>query len=293
MKSRLLRIAAIVLGVLLFAGFFAFSTFLYSPFEGALTEHVAALVPRDVDFFLGRAELGSAFGKFPHLALEEQLLRQPAWQAWAGSAEGKKLAADLKLEETLKELEAQAAQLPFGLQPQEVFGGQELVVAGYFKGRSLEQADWAVYGRTNWLGKLGAALLSYPKLLGLEKQGLKAVVGEGQVALSGGQLPREVFVGRVKDVVIVATKPELVKAAYDLRGAGFADSFYQSANYNDWIQHASRSSARDEFELYVNTRKLLENLALSGPWPDPKSQDFAPALLGRLFQLPSLKNAIG
>jgi len=293
MKSRLLRLAAILLGVLLFAGFFAFSTFLYSPFEGALAEHAAALVPRDVDFFLGRADLGSAFAKFPHLALEEQLLRQPVWQAWASSPEGKKFAADLKLEETLKELETQAAQLPFGMQPQEVFGGKELVVAGYFKGRALEQADWAIYGRTNWLGKLGAALLSYPKVLGLEKRGIKVVVSEGQVALSGGGLPREVFVGRVKDVVIVATKPELVKAAYGLRDAGFADSFYQSANYNDWIQHINRSEKRDEFELFVNTRKLLENLGVTGPWPDTKSQDFTPALLGRLFQLPSLKNAIG
>jgi len=293
MKSRLLRYALILLGVLLFAGFFAFSTFLYNPFEGALTEHVAALVPRDVDFFVGRSGLAGAFGKFPHLALEERLAEQPAWQAWANSPEGRKLATDIKLEETLKELEAQAAQLPFGMQPQEVFGGQELAVAGYFRGRALEQADWAVYGRTNWLGKLGAALLSYPKALGLEKRGIKATVSEGKVALSGGGLPREVFVGRIKDVVIVATKPELIKAAHDLRAASFVDSFYQSANYNDWIQHASRSAQRDEFELYVNTRKLLEGLGISGPWPDTKSQDFTPALLGRLFQLPSLKNAIG
>ena len=57
MKSRLLRIAAILLGVLLFAGFFAFTTFFYSPFEGALEEDVAALVPRDVDFFVARADL--------------------------------------------------------------------------------------------------------------------------------------------------------------------------------------------------------------------------------------------
>lgn len=293
MKSRLLRILAIGLGVLAFGGYFAFATFLYNPFEGALSEHVAALVPRDVDFYLGRSELAAAFGKFPHLALEEELVRQPAWQAWASSAEGRKIAADLKLDETLKELEAQAAQLPFGMQPQEVFGGSQLAVAGYFRGRELAQADWAVYGRTNWLGKLGAALLSYPTTLGLEKRGIKAVVSEGQVALSGGGLPRNVFVGRVKDVVIVATKPELLKAAYDLRAAGFADSFYQSAAYNDWIQHVNRSARRDEFELYVNTRKLLENLGSSGPWPDTKSQDFVPAMAGRLFQLPSLKNAIG
>lgn len=293
MKSRLLRIAAILLGVLLFAGFFAFSTFLYSPFEGALGEHVAALVPRDVDFFVGRTDLGGLLGKFPHLSIEQRLLRQPAWQAWASSPEGRQLAADLKLDETLRELETQAAQLPFHMQPQEVFGGRELAVAGYFRGKSLEQADWAIYGRTNWLGKLGAALLQYPGVLGLEKRGIKVTVNPQNVALSGGGLPREVFVGRIKDVVIVATKPELIKAAFDLRDAAYADSFYQSAIYNDWIQHASRAPERDEFELYLNTHKLLEKLDVAGPWPDTKSQDLAPALLGRLFQLPSLKSAIG
>ncbi len=293
MKSRLLRIAAILLGVLLFAGFFAFSTFLYNPFEGALKEDLAALAPRDVDFYVGKTDLASAFTTFPHLAIEERVLHHPAVQAWAASSEWKRLAAELKIDETLKTLQEQVAQIPLGKQPQEVFGGRALAVAGYVRGKALQQADWAVYGRTDWLGKLGAAMLRHPGPLGLEKRGIKVVVGEQSVALSGGGLPREVFVGRIRDVVIVATKPELVKAAFDLKEAGYADSFFQSAGYNDWIQNANRSPKRDEFELYVNSRKLLEGLDASGPWPDTKSQDLAPALLGRLFQLPSLKNAIG
>lgn len=293
MKSRLLRIAAILLGVLLFAGFFAFSTFLYSPFEGALKEDLAALVPRDVDFFAAKTDLASAFTTFPHLALEERLARHPAVQGWTGTREWKELLAELRIEETLKSLKEQTAQIPFGKQPQELFGGSALAVAGYVRGKSLQQADWAVYGRADWLGKLGAALLRHPGLLGLEKRGIQAVVGPDSVALSGGGLAREVFVGRVKDVVIVATKPELVKAAFDLKAASFADSFFQSASYNDWIQNAKRGAKRDELELYVNTRKLLESLDQKGPWPDTKSQDLAPALLGRLFQLPSLKNAMG
>src|SRR6185295_998485 len=42
-----------------------------------------------------------------------------------------------------------------------------------------------------------------------------------------------------------------------------------------------------------NTRKLLENLDFRSAWPDPKSQDFLPAFLGRVFQIASLKNLLG
>ncbi|MEY2784352.1 MAG: hypothetical protein RL277_556, partial [Planctomycetota bacterium] len=69
-KSFLLRILLIVSGVLLFAGFFAFTTFFYSPFESDLEVDLAAVAPRDVDFFVARADLQGVIGEFPRLAIE-------------------------------------------------------------------------------------------------------------------------------------------------------------------------------------------------------------------------------
>lgn len=290
-KSFLLRVLLILCGALLFVAFFAFTTFFYSPFESDLEVDVAALAPRDVDFFVARADLEGAISEFPRLNIEEALKAHPAWKVWSDSPEGRELGQELSA--TLAELERQNQQLPFGVQLHEAFGGQDLALAGYFKGRELAQADWALYGRTNWLGKLGAAAVRYPGLIGLEKQGLRAKVEEQHVELSGGGLPRTVYVGRLRDVAIIATKPELVKAAFDLQAKSFADSFYQSSQYFDKIQNATRSQARDEFEVYLNTRKLLENMGIAGSLPDTRSQDFTPALLGRLFQLPSLKNLMG
>ena len=293
LKSRLLRIALILIGVLLFAGYFAFTTFLYNPFEGALDADVAALVPRDVDFFVAKAELGSSFTKFPRLKVQDKLDKHPAWQAWAASPECQKLAADLDLEKSLAALDQNLKQIPLGMGPLDLFGGKDLALAGYFHGSDFAQSDWAAYGRLNWAGRLGSALLAYPGMLGLDKRGIKVRVEPKYIALSGGGLPRELFLTRLKDVLVIATKAELATAAVDLAAKRFEDSFFQSANYNDWIGNASRDAARDEFEVYLNVRKLLENLALKGPLPDPKSQEFATALAGRLFQLPSLKNSIG
>lgn len=293
LKSRLLRIAAILLAVVLFAGYFAFSTFFFNPLGGGLEAPVAALAPRDVDFFLAKSDAGKLFDGFPRLTVEKRLEATPAWQSFAASAECAELVRDLEIEQSLVKLREATKDLPLGLEPLHVFGGREIVVAGYFRGRDLSKADWAVYGNANWAGKLGAAVLFYPNLIGLEKQGITVAVQEKYVALKGPKLPRELFVTRIKDTVIVATQPELVTKAWDLESKRFEDSFFQSAAYADHILKANRNGEHDELEVYVNTRKLLENLDFKKAWPDPKSQDFLPAFLGRMFQIASLKTLLG
>jgi len=51
-KKRILKISAITLGVLLFLGYFAFSTFLFKPFESKWPHALAGLIPRQLAFFL-------------------------------------------------------------------------------------------------------------------------------------------------------------------------------------------------------------------------------------------------
>jgi hypothetical protein len=293
LKSRILRVAATVLVVVLFAGYFAFTTFFFNPLGGGLEAPVAALAPRDVDFFLGKSDVRKLFDGFPRLAVENRLEKNPAWQSFTASPECADIVRDLGIDESLAKLREATKGIPLGMEPQTIFGGKELAVAGYFRGRDLSKADWAVYGNANWAGKLGAALLSYPKLIGLEKQGITLGVADNYVSLKGPTLPRQLFVTRIKDVVIVATQAELVTKALDLVSKRFEDSFFQSAIYADHILHANRDGERDELEVYVNTRKLLENLDFRGSWPDTKSQDFLPAFLGRVFQIASLKNLLG
>ncbi|MBL8856912.1 MAG: hypothetical protein JNL28_00185 [Planctomycetes bacterium] len=293
LKSRALRITLIVLVVLGIAGYLAFTTAFFNPMEGRLKVPPGALVPRDVDFFVSRTGLGKVFDKFPRLAVLDRLKKNKGWRTWIGSPEYAELARELKIDENLAQLKEAVAQIPFGMEPQELFGGEDLIFAGYFKGPDLAQADWAAYGRANWAGKLAAAALLHPTWIGLEKQGIKAVVDGEVVSLSGASLPRTLFVTRNKDVVVITTKAELATAVHELEKRTYADSFFQSAMYLDHIQNARRSAERKEFEVFVNVRKLLENLGHRGPTPNPASQDFTPAFFGRLFQLPSVKNVVG
>jgi hypothetical protein len=294
LKSRFLRYVLIGLLILVAVAYGAFATLFFNPLESDLDEDVAALVPRDVDFFVAKADLGGAFDSFPRLSVLDQLEQKPAWTSFTASPQGKKLAQDLQIEPTLARLREAVAQLPLGIQPQDAFGGRDLAIAGYFRGPDLALADWAVYGRSNWAGKLAAAALDHPKLLRLDERGLVVEEHEGSVAVSGPQIPRKIFVTRIQDVVILSTQADLPKKAHDLVARGFEDSFFQSAAYYDWVQKpVSRSAERDELEFYVDARKAIESLQLPKAWPDAKSQEFTTSMLGRIFQLGSVKDVIG
>jgi hypothetical protein len=293
LKSRLLRYLLIGLLILVVVAYAVFSTLFFNPMESDLDADVAALVPRDVDFFVAKADLSKAFDPFPHLAVLDSLEQKPAWTSFVASPQGKKIAQDLQIEATLARLREAVAQIPLGIQPQEAFGGSDLAIAGYFQGADLSQADWAAYGRANWAGKLAAAALDHPKLVGLDSRGLVVEELEGCVAVSGAGIPRKVFVTRIQDVVIVATKADFPQKARALVAKGYEDSFFQSAAYYDWIQKPLRNAERDEVEFYIDTRKAIESFKLPKNWPDPKSTEFTTAMLGRIFQLGSLKDAIG
>jgi len=294
LKSRILRIVLIVVVVVVFAGYFAFSTLFFNPMESDLEVDTAALAPRDVDFFAARAGLEDAFDGFPRLEIQDRLDKSPAWQAWITSPEYADLDKELGLEKTLQSLREAIGQIPLGKEPQQILGGKDLAVAGYFRGRGLQNADWAVYGRANWMGKLAASALFRASWFGLEQRGLKVTVDGEIAAVEGGGLLRKLYVTRIQDVVIVATKPELAKAAHDLKSRAYTDSMYQSAMYFDHVQRAPhRSPERDELEVVIDVPKLLVAAGVPEPWPDTRSQDFLPAFLGRLIQASSIKNAAG
>lgn len=292
-KKRILKIAAIGAGVVAFAGYFAFSTFVFNPLEGELEADVAALVPRDVDFYASRSQLRRAFGEFPDLAAQPRLDRWDAWRAWMDSPQKRELAKALDLDRSLARLREVSEQLPLGQDPIDVFGGEDLAVAGYFRGPDLAKVDWCAYGRCNWMGKLAIAALDHADALGLAAQGLQVKKGERWHSLAGAGLPRTLHVARLRDVVMVSTNDELLEQAFALQANSFADSFFQSAIYFDHVHNAERNALRDEFELYVNLRKLQDALQLKGPMPNPASQEFGEALLGRFFQLPAARNVVG
>jgi len=292
-KSRLLRILLTILAVVLFAGYFAFSTFFFSPFESGLGVDVSALVDDRVDFFVARARLGEEFDSFPRLAVMDELEAHPAWETWADSPECETLSASLGYDELMQRIEAELEQLPAGVDLLSVFGGRDLALAGYLRPGGLEQAEWAAYGTLSTTGKLAISLLSYPGLIGLDAQGIQTTENEGYVTLSGGPLQAPLHVARILDAGVVSSSAELVVRAIDLEARQFEGSFFAGATYHDRIRMADRNDAADEIELFVNSRALMETLQLTGAWPDPNSPDLLPSLASKFFQVGALNRLVG
>jgi hypothetical protein len=292
-KSRLLRIFLVVGFVVAFAGYFAFSTFFFNPFEGRLGVDVSGLAPREVDFFVARADLGKLFGEFPRLAVEEDLKQVEAYQTWSAAPESAEFYESIGLSSAMRELEAIGEQMPLGMAPLDVIGGRDLALAGRFEGPELAQAEWAAYATLNWMGKLAVEGLAFPSLNNMEAQGFTVESGDDFVSVSGGGLSRQLFITRIKDVAVIATSKQWLDAAFDNQARQYEDSFLQRAIYADHIGNAKRGRAANEVEIFVNTRAAFEQLGKGGKWPDANSQDPVARFCSNYFRSGMLNRVIG
>jgi hypothetical protein len=247
-----------------------------------------------VDFFVAKAALKEDFGEFPRLAAANRIQRTEAWMELDTSpAYGAWLESN-GIEQMLAQLREGLAQIPLGYSPLDVFGGSDLALAGRFKGQSIEQADWAIYGRLNWMGKAALGALNYPGLIGLDGSGLVVTEEEGILHLAGGQLSQDLYVARVLDVGVLGSEASLVRAAVELERASGENSLYLSADYGDRIETVrSRSAKGDEVEVLLDLRALLDNLGHKGTLPDTSSERFLTAFMGRVFQIPACRKVMG
>jgi len=293
LKKRLIKLGCIGLLLLSFIGYFAFSTLLFSPLEGRFNADVAGLIPRDVDLYVARAELRTAFTDFPDLAVMEELEGNDGYQALVTSSEWADFAQEQRIEALLADVRGQLGQLPAGLDLLDIIGGEDFAVAANFTGRSFEDAEWAAYARLSLWGRGAVSGLEYPGLLGLEDQGITVEGAGGLKTIKSAQLPRPIHVARIKDVAIIGTSRDLVERAVQLEATGSKDSLLLAAPYNDSILSVERDDKQRDFELQVDLRELRESYGLTEGLLKKDDERFTPAFLARLLPLDAIRRVLG
>jgi|GEM_PF-803069 len=293
LKKRLIKLGCIGLLLLSFIGYFAFSTLLFSPLEGRFNADVAGLIPRDVDLYVARAELRTAFTDFPDLAVMEELEGNEGYQALVTSSEWADFAQEQRIEALLADVRGQLGQLPAGLDLLDIIGGEDFAVAANFTGRSFEDAEWAAYARLSLWGRGAVSGLEYPGLLGLEDQGITVEGAGGLKTIKSAQLPRPIHVARIKDVAIIGTSRDLVERAVQLEATGSKDSLLLAAPYNDSILSVERDDKQRDFELQLDLRELRESYGLTEGLLKKDDERFTPAFLARLLPLDAIRRVLG
>ena len=293
-KKRFLKIAGISLVAIIFLGYFAFSTFLFKPFESAWPHSLAGLIPRQVDFFLSKENLADDFGKFPRLAAMDSIENLDAWDSWLNSPEHEQLSKEYDFDGLMANIDLQMEQMPLGLQPLDIFGGKEVAIAGYFSDGGMAQSKWVLSGRVDWAGKMGVAALRYPSLL-KKVSGMPLTVqsDDGVFSVTGGNLKSPIYVARVQDVVIIGNDRALVAKAPYLQEVGGTNSLAISAPYNDQIKKVEARTDSKGIQVKLDVGKAFAAFGVKGPWPNTSSPIFGQAFMGRLIQAPSCQDVLG
>lgn len=295
-RRRFLKIAVIVSVLVLMTGFGLFTTLFFNPFEADYPFDVSTLIPREVDFYVSKADLRADFDPLPRPVFADAFEASRGGRAVQRLATYKDLLAGIDVAPALEEVRANLAKLPIDAELLELFGGEDLAFAGNLSGSTLAMSEWVLAGRTNWIGKLGVELLSRPGWIGLAEQGITAsAIMEGEdrlgTTLSGGTLDRPLSVARLGDVILVATKEDFVRKAHALEAVRGQDSFGLTAKYGGHVATEKREG--DELELFVDYTKLAGVLGWRGDLPDQESNYFLPKFLGRLAQLACVRELIG
>ncbi|QDV08942.1 hypothetical protein Poly30_44980 [Planctomycetes bacterium Poly30] len=292
-KQRVLRVGCISLLLLGFVGYFAFSTFFFPLFEGRFKADVAGLIPRTVDVYLAREDLEAAFDGFPTLAVAEELKDNTALRTYLESPEWQRLNAEKGITKTFEDVKSQLAQLPLGIDLLDIAGGEDLALAANFVGSGIQGTEWAVYARASRYGKLAVSALKHPGLIGLEKQGLSASQSGEIITLTGGQLAKPIHIARILDVIVAGTSLALVQEAVNLEAARSEGSLLLAAPYADSIASVDRNDDKRDIEVQFDLRKMREQCGMTKPWPDPASNQFAPAFFGRLLPVAAVRRLLG
>ncbi|MGH7149738.1 MAG: hypothetical protein ACREIU_03510, partial [Planctomycetota bacterium] len=156
-RRRRAKILLLVLGVLGFTAYFAFTTFFFNPFEGTFGR-IEFVVPATVDLFVRKADLARDFEGFPRPRGFRDLERNPVWPAFLESEEGAALERRHAIRDRLANLEEALARVPQFDAMRDLLG-REVAVAGTFRGPDFAQASAAFYARVSWRMKLALAAL--------------------------------------------------------------------------------------------------------------------------------------
>ncbi len=260
--------------------YFLFVTFLFNPFEDPL-EDTAAIVPREVDYFIRLQEVGDRFNSFPIPTAWEDFERTEVHSRLSESGQLAKLGAETGIAKLVSGIQEAVGSLPPGL---DLEGDllREVAIAGRGAPGGGAAFDGMFMTRVSFKILAGVSLLDFdfvrdklPRSLGIQS------LGNGRWRLP--KFPpfghRDAYLERIRDVVILASREEWLDSAKSLEIQNGQDSLAQASIFYDNVE-AYLGSGDKPMEVFLRWEKLGQSL---GRWPDPRGFTFGEKLAGSFF----------
>lgn len=213
---RLLKWTAIVVLLLALIAFGVFSLFVMNPFEGRL-ERMDAIVPADLNVFAAKAAAeGDARSVFDS-PFWKKLSGTRAFQMWVNSPNWRSSGAYAGLREALAKLNL--VQHTYKVDPIAELAGREVGVGLRWR-KGQDTPDFLLLTRLGFLARASMAAMQRDMWRSMaevpvEKASTANVL---RLRLQQGSAADDVFLARVRDVLVVSSSEELVARSLALAG---------------------------------------------------------------------------
>ncbi|MBN2491445.1 MAG: hypothetical protein JXQ29_11410 [Planctomycetes bacterium] len=219
---RILKWTLIVAIGLAVIGTALFSTLVLNPLEGQLP-HIEDIVPESLHLYAAKKVADAEAAGFLRTEFWQRLTGTRAYQLWVRSPEWRRSGLAAALENTLAELRVLEAN--FRVDPLGEVASREVGLGLEF--RSEEPPHFLLFLRLRFLARASVALLERGWARGLIDVPVDSAPGDAAIlrlSLAPGSAFAELFLTRLKDVLVVGSNLALVQAAR-ARAAGRGASF--------------------------------------------------------------------
>lgn len=288
-SRRFMWIITISLAVVLFL-YMLFVTLIFNPFEASLGDS-ATIVPSQVDYFVRWRDAGDKFGEFPEPKIWSAVEGSSSYGEARDSGAMGDLGQSLGVQGVLSALGGISEYLPIGLSLKDDFL-QEVVIAGRGELGFDSNFEGMVMMRGSFKVKMGVAMLHF----GFVRDTLPEGVQFEELDDGVYKLPQfepfgfqDAYLGRVKDIIILSSRQEMISLAKELDQRAGQDSLAQASNFRDNVT-AYLGPGDTPLETFFRWDKMGSKI---GRWPDPNSESVASKFLGRLFHTNLLRYLAG
>ncbi len=270
--------------------YFLFVTFFFDPFEKRLDD-MAAIVPREVEYFFRWKGAGESFDEFPvpklwgdfeSSQIHDRLDKTGALDEWG---------REMGVAQVVTNLRKVSASLPMGLNFEKDIL-QEVALSGRGLPNLNANFDGMVMLRVSFKVKAGVAMLGLDTVREKLPQSLQIQSLDNDVY----RLPQfsafgyqDAYLKRIQDVLVLASRPEWLETAHSLQLQSGQDSLAEASIFRDQVE-AYLAPGDQPIEVFLRWEKMRDTL---GRWPSPAGTGLVNRIGRSMFDTDLLRYAAG